>query len=74
MKVDQSCMEETEGGNNSEVYHKCGVFSRYWQHIKTPFFLINSQYNPTYFDANPCGPEESDPQFAAYQLSWRRGE
>ena len=73
-EADQSCMEESRRSvNSSELYHKCGVFSRYWEHINTPFFLINSQYNPTYFDSNPCGPEKSDPQYAAYQLSWRRG-
>jgi len=73
-EADQSCMEESRRSvNSSELYHKCGVFSRYWEHIDTPFFLINSQYNPTYFDSNPCGPEKSDPQYAAYQLSWRRG-
>ena len=46
---------------------------RYWKHVTTPYFLISSQYDPTYFDTNPCGPGDSDPQYAAYQLSWRRG-
>lgn len=75
-EADQSCMEAARRSDNitgAEVFHKCGVFSRYWEHIDTPFFLINSQYNPVYFDAAPCGPEASDPQYAAYQLSWRRG-
>jgi len=71
-RVDQTCMEESEK-NNSELFYKCGVFSRYWKHVKTPFFLINSQYNPTYFDSSSCAPGDDDPQFAAYQLSWRRG-
>merc|ERR1712117_724562 len=73
-QADQSCIEEEEQtGNTSEVFHKCGVFSRFWQHVTTPFFLISSQYDPHYFDQNPCGPSETDSQFAAYQLSWRRG-
>ena len=32
--------------NSSELAHKCGVWSRYWPHISTPFFLVGSQYDP----------------------------
>lgn len=70
--ADQSCVKAS-AGNTSEIFHQCGVFSRYWKHVTTPYFLISSQYDPTYFDTNPCGPGDSDPQYAAYQLSWRRG-
>jgi len=71
---DESCDEENEDlVNSTELAHKCGVWSRYWQYIETPFFVIGSQYDPIYFENNLCGPSKEDPQYANYQLSWRRG-
>jgi len=71
---DESCDEENEDlVNSTELAHKCGVWSRYWQYIETPFFVIGSQYDPIYFENNLCGPSKDDPQYANYQLSWRRG-
>ena len=73
-QVDQSCLRaNSEALNTSELYHKCGQFSRYWEYIETPFFLISSQYDPQYFDSAVCGPERSDPGYPGYQLAWRRG-
>ena len=73
-QVDQSCLlANKESLNSSELYHKCGLFSRYWDHIQTPLFLISSQFDPQYFQSQPCLPESSQPDSARYQLSWRRG-
>jgi len=71
---DESCIEANEDlVNSTELAHKCGVWSRYWEYIETPFFVISSQFDPIYFENNLCGPEKDDPLYAAYQLSWRRG-
>jgi len=71
---DETCDEANEDiVNSTELAHKCGVWSRYWEYIETPFFVIGSQFDPIYFENNLCGPEKDDPQYGAYQLSWRRG-
>jgi len=71
---DESCVEDNEDlVNSTELAHKCGVWSRYWEYIETPFFVIGSQFDPIYFENNICGPTKDDPQYANYQLSWRRG-
>ena len=73
---DQSCVEAEAARTNSsvsEAAHVCGLFSRYWRHLATPFFLIASQYDPVQFSGSACGPAPASPQLPAYQLSWRRG-
>jgi len=71
---DESCDEDNEDlVNSTELAHRCGVWSRYWEYIETPFFVIGSQFDPIYFENNLCGPTKDDPQYANYQLSWRRG-
>ena len=73
---DQSCVEAEAARTNSsvsEAAHVCGLFSRYWRHLATPFFLIASQYDPVQFSGAVCGPAPTSPQLPAYQLSWRRG-
>ena len=72
-QVDQSCLQANKELNTTELYHKCGLFSRYWEYIETPFFLISSQYDPQYFDSSPCVPAPSAVEYPAFQLSWRRG-
>ena len=73
-QVDQSCLLANKDSlNTTELYHQCGLFSRYWEHIETPFFLISSQYDPQYFQSQACRPASSEPELASYQLSWRRG-
>lgn len=73
-QVDQSCLLANQDSlNTTELYHKCGLFSRYWEYIETEFFLISSQYDPQYFHSQPCLPERSEPDSPSYQLSWRRG-
>jgi len=73
-QVDQSCLRDNKDSlNSTQLYHRCGLFSRYWEDIQTPFFLISSQYDPQYFESQPCRPERSDPSYPSYQLSWRRG-
>ena len=72
-QLDQSCLDANTKLNTTELYHKCGVFSRYWEYIETPFFLISSQYDPQYFDNSPCVPSSTQPEYPGFQLSWRRG-
>ena len=71
---DESCVEQNEDlVNSTELAHKCGVWSRYFTNIDTPFFLIGSQYDPEYFTSAPCAPDEDDPNYEEYVQSWRRG-
>jgi len=71
---DETCDEANEDlVNSTELAHRCGVWSRYWEYIETPFFVIGSQFDPIYFENNLCGPGKDDPEYGAYQLSWRRG-
>lgn len=71
---DESCVEDNEDVvNSTELAHKCGIWSRYFSHIETPFFLIGSQYDPFYFNSAPCSPDEDDPDYEEYVSSWKRG-
>ncbi|XP_023339498.1 uncharacterized protein LOC111709817 [Eurytemora carolleeae] len=71
---DESCIEENKSDvNSSELAHRCGVWSRYWSYIETPFFIVGSQFDPYSFADNPCIPDISDPEYEEYELAWRRG-
>jgi len=71
---DESCVAEFKAEvNSSELAHRCGVWSRYWSHIHTPFFILGTQFDPASFSASPCLPETSAPEYLEYELAWRRG-
>jgi len=71
---DETCAEEFKNVvNSSELAHRCGVWSRYWPHIQTPFFIVDSQFDPESFNDNPCLPDVDDPDFPEFELAWRRG-
>merc|ERR550517_229903 len=71
---DESCVAEFKAEvNSSELAHRCGVWSRYWSHIDTPFFILGTQFDPSSFASSPCLPATSAPEYLEYELAWRRG-
>ena len=43
------------------------LFYRYWRHVRTPMFIINSQWNQKSFDRITCNVSIEDPDISAYR-------
>jgi len=72
---DESCVRtlESQDANETTVAETCGIFSRYWRHVKTPLFVINSQYNQKDFERITCNVSTEDQDFPAYRTAWKQG-
>ena len=51
----------------TDLANTCGMFSRYWKHVKTPMFVITSQWNQHDFDQVTCNVDKEDEDFVTYQ-------
>ena len=48
---DESCVRDLENElNDTALSTTCGMFSQYWKHVKTPMFIIASQFNQPDFN------------------------
>lgn len=72
---DESCLQNLKDDlNSTSLAEYCGIFSRSWQHVSTPMFVITSQWNGKKFDEITCNLDpEKDPNYGAYVTAWRQG-
>jgi len=71
---DESCVRSLESkANETTLAETCGIFSRYWRHVKTPMFIISSKWNQRDFDRMTCNVSSDDPDFLAYRAAWKQG-
>jgi hypothetical protein len=71
---DESCVRSLESkANETTLAETCGIFSRYWRHVKTPMFIISSKWNQRDFDRMTCNVSSDDPDFLAYRAAWNQG-
>jgi len=71
---DESCLQHNKAEvNSSELAHLCGVWSRYWTYIDTPFYILGSQLDAESVSASTCLPGPTDPTYEEFELAWRRG-
>jgi len=71
---DESCVRSPENEvNDSTLASSCGMFSQYWKHVKTPMFIISSQWNEVDFNRVTCHVDEEDDDYFTYSTLWRQG-
>jgi len=71
---DESCVRQLENEvNDSTLAASCGMFSQYWKHVKTPMFIISSQWNQFDFNRVTCHVDEEDEDYFTYSTLWRQG-
>jgi len=71
---DESCVRELENQvTDSTLASSCGMFSQYWKHVKTPMFIIASQWNEADFNRVTCHVDEEDEDYFTYSTLWRQG-
>jgi len=71
---DESCVDKFQNIlNSTELAHRCGLFSLYWNTISAPLFVISPQYNPEKLqDRLLCSLTDRE-ELAMYELAWRTG-
>jgi len=71
---DESCIRQLENEvSDSTLAASCGMFSQYWKHVKTPMFIIASQWNEVDFNRVTCHVDEEDEDYFTYSTLWRQG-
>jgi len=71
---DESCVRSLENEVNDTILaSSCGMFSQYWKHVKTPMFIIASQWNEVDFNRVTCHVDEEDDDYFTYSTLWRQG-
>jgi len=71
---DESCIRENKLSVNSrEVAHKCGVWSRYWNYVQTPLFIVASQFDTNSLPDPGCLPPAESEDYTEFEVAWRRG-
>ena len=72
---DKSCIEENRDKvNSTELASRCGVYSKFWRHIKAPIFLMTTQLDPEYFSETTCGVSRTrNEDYSDYSKGWRQG-
>jgi len=71
---DESCVRDLENElNDTALSTTCGMFSQYWKHVKTPMFIIASQFNQPDFNRITCNVSKDDEDYFTYDTLWKQG-
>lgn len=72
---DESCVADGRDRlNSTELALSCGVFSKYFKHVETPFFLTTNQLDHAAFAEATCGVTSDNAEdFSDYTVGWRQG-